>query len=196
MNNLIKLTKKHVLSFLNYKNQDISGFEEIIEECILEVEKNSQIKSLIDKQPIISKGDNAVILKNGLGFSGKAISKHLKESDLAVIIAVTIGYQADKIIMSLQKQSPSKALVMNAAASALAELAAETLHKGLIKEYGENAVTKRFSPGFKDFPIQTNKDIIEKYNLTKRYGIMINDSLLMSPSKTITAITGIKTLHS
>ncbi|MFW5780670.1 MAG: hypothetical protein ACOCWI_04395 [Bacillota bacterium] len=189
----IVLTKDKVLQFLNHKkNQDIGCFDSIIEECIEKIEIMSQPKFISDKQEIVLVSDNEVILKNGITLKGNAIKKLLEDCVFAIITVATIGYEADKRVMALQKISPSKALVMNAAASAMVETLTDTLHKEIIKEYGQKYVSARFSPGYKDLPLKTNKDIVDKYNLTKKFGILINDSYLMSPSKTITAITGIK----
>ena len=188
----INLTQDKVLEFLNYKNQDIEKFKSVIQESINVIKSISQSKYISDKQEIISKTDESLFLKNGIVLKGKAITKHLEGCNFAIITVSTIGYEVDKKIMSLQKISPFKALIMDAAASAMAELITDTLHKEVIIKYGQTAITNRFSPGYKDLPLKTNKDIIDTYNLTKKFGIMINDDYLMSPAKTITAITGIR----
>ena len=54
--------------------------------------------------------------------------------------------------------------------------------------------TKRFSPGYSDLPLEIQRDIFRVLGCEKRIGLMLNESLLMSPSKSVTAIVGIRNL--
>ena len=50
----------------------------------------------------------------------------------------------------------------------------------------------RFSPGYGDFDIVYQKDIFAILDCPKRIGLTLNSSLMMSPSKSVTAIIGFK----
>ena len=50
----------------------------------------------------------------------------------------------------------------------------------------------RFSPGYGDFDLKYQKDILEYLDANKKIGISLTDSLMMIPTKSITAIIGIK----
>ena len=49
----------------------------------------------------------------------------------------------------------------------------------------------RFSPGYGDLPLDAQKMIFSVLDCEKRIGLFLNDSLLMSPSKSVTAFVGI-----
>ncbi len=49
----------------------------------------------------------------------------------------------------------------------------------------------RFSPGYGDLTLLAQKDIFAVLDCGKRIGLTLNDSLLMSPSKSVTAFVGI-----
>lgn len=49
----------------------------------------------------------------------------------------------------------------------------------------------RFSPGYGDLPLSAQREIFAVLDCGKRIGLMLNDSLLMSPSKSVTAFVGI-----
>ena len=57
----------------------------------------------------------------------------------------------------------------------------------------ENGVslTMRYSPGFGDLSLENQKKVFALLNPQKYIGVTLNDSLLMSPSKSVTAIVGI-----
>ena len=53
------------------------------------------------------------------------------------------------------------------------------------------ATKPRFSSGYGDFPLNVQKEIFSVLDAQKKIGITLNESLLMSPSKSVTAIVGI-----
>jgi 5-methyltetrahydrofolate--homocysteine methyltransferase len=49
----------------------------------------------------------------------------------------------------------------------------------------------RFSPGYGDLDLSCQKDIFKLLDCSKKIGLTLNDSLLMSPTKSVTAFVGI-----
>ena len=49
----------------------------------------------------------------------------------------------------------------------------------------------RFSPGYGDLPLSMQTDIFRVLDCPRKVGLTLNNSLLMSPSKSVTAIMGI-----
>ena len=49
----------------------------------------------------------------------------------------------------------------------------------------------RFSPGYGDLPLELQKDIFAALDCPKQIGVSLNDSMLMSPSKSVSAIIGL-----
>ena len=58
------------------------------------------------------------------------------------------------------------------------------------KEYNI-AIKPRFSPGYGDLPLECQKDIFAVISPEKHIGLTLTDSMLMSPSKSVTAIVGL-----
>ena len=52
-------------------------------------------------------------------------------------------------------------------------------------------LTHRFSPGYGDLSMNVTEDIITILNATKRIGLSVTRSLMMSPVKSVTAIAGL-----
>lgn len=50
----------------------------------------------------------------------------------------------------------------------------------------------RFSPGYGDLSIEVQQDVFSVLNCGKKIGLYLNESMLMSPSKSVTAFAGIK----
>ena len=53
----------------------------------------------------------------------------------------------------------------------------------------------RFSPGYGDLKLSSQKDIFRVLDCSRKIGLSLNDSLLMSPSKSVTAIIGVSNIE-
>ena len=51
--------------------------------------------------------------------------------------------------------------------------------------------TPRFSPGYGDLPLETQRDVFRLLDCERKIGVWLNESLLMTPSKSVTAIFGL-----
>ena len=86
--------------------------------------------------------------------------------------------------------SPARAVMLQA----LGTERVESLCDIFCEDFGiDNSVVlkPRFSPGYGDLSLDTQKDIFSVLNCPKNIGVYLNDSLLMSPSKSVTAFAGI-----
>lgn len=132
-----------------------------------------------------------------LGFmqtESKSLSKHLQSCDKIIIFAATIGIEIDRLIAKYGILSPSRAAVFQAIGAERVEALCNAFCKE-IKETvkSQNKITtSRFSPGYGDFPLDTQKEIFTQLDCHRKIGLTLNNSMLMSPSKSVTAIFGIK----
>ena len=60
-----------------------------------------------------------------------------------------------------------------------------------LKEEGKLLRT-RVSPGYGDISLTMQREVFAALDCERKIGITLNDDLLMSPSKSVTAIAGIK----
>ena len=51
---------------------------------------------------------------------------------------------------------------------------------------------RRYSPGYYDLKLESQKDFFKLIDITKRIGVTLSDSLLMIPSKSVTAFIGVE----
>ncbi len=119
--------------------------------------------------------------------TSKDLKKYLKESTSAIVFAATIGIEIDRLIAKYAPLSPSKALIFQA----IGAERIEALCDAFSKEMAEDGFKKsRFSPGYGDFLIDAQKDIFALLDPARKIGLTLSGSLIMSPTKSVTAIIG------
>ncbi len=119
----------------------------------------------------------------------KALMKNLAGCEEVVIFAATVGLEMDRLIRRYTSLSPAKALFFQA----IGAERIESLCDAFCEELREKGLQlhPRFSPGYGDFPLEVQKDIFRVLDCPRKIGLSLNESLLMSPSKSVTAIIGI-----
>ena len=182
---IIDINRKEILRYSGYMGIDM------VDEALDE---------LLDQ--VISEGRNAFSYKvcylksQKLPFrhNSKALAKCLYGSDETVMFAATVGLDVDRLIARYQKLSEVKALLLQAFGTERVEALCDAFcieFSEVCKEAGRSC-TPRFSPGYGDLPLDIQKDFFEILNPGKHIGVSLSDSLLMSPSKSVTAVFGIK----
>ncbi len=161
---------------------------------------DGQTLNLIDKlinlaqKTISPKGVHGIFDIEKLSFlEGNDIKNHLFNAQRGIILAVTLGAQAEFQLNLFQKTDMQKAVIFDAVCDALVEDFADRycdkIKKDLLKH--ELFTNTRFSPGYGDFPIEKQKEIVEIISTQKNIGLSVTDSFTLLPRKSITAIIGV-----
>ena len=119
----------------------------------------------------------------------KTVKKCLEGCDSVIVFAATVGMEIDRLIAKYSVTSPAKALVFQAIGAERIESLCDAFCSDMAKD---KKTTPRFSPGYGDFPIETQRDIFSMLDCPRKIGLTLNKSLIMSPSKSVTAIIGVK----
>lgn len=123
-------------------------------------------------------------------FSSKNLARNLYGCSSAVVFAATVGVGFDRLISRYGRISPSKALMFQAIGAERIEALCDTFCESM-KNKCKKSLRPRFSPGYGDLALECQKNIFSVLDCERKIGLTLNDSLLMSPSKSVTAIVGI-----
>lgn len=124
-------------------------------------------------------------------FTGNAIKKHLAGCERAVILAVTVSAEADKLIRQTSVIGMAEALAVDCLCSSAIEQVCDKAEQEIFTANPVKFRTWRFSPGYNDLPISLQKDLILALNAHRRIGLTVTENCLLIPSKSVTAIIGI-----
>lgn len=182
---------KEILRYSGTKETN-DEIDALLNECIAEAKNKLSYKVCYSSFPV--KFTDEYI---DLGFTkttSKNLRTNLENCKSIILFAATIGIQLDRLISKYNITSPSKAIMLQALGSERVESLCNAFNKDIADKMSlENkTLAPRFSPGYGDLPLELQTDIFKALNCTSKIGINLNSNLFMTPSKSVTAIIGIR----
>ncbi|MBO7197159.1 MAG: hypothetical protein J6V80_07580 [Clostridia bacterium] len=132
-----------------------------------------------------------------LGFAtvkSRSLSVMLGGCDRIVLFCATVGHKMDRLIAKYTAISPATAVMLQALGSERVEALCDRLCsevEDIVRGEGCKC-TARLSPGYGDLPLDLQRGVFSALDCTRRIGVVLGDSMFMTPSKSVTAIIGIK----
>lgn len=107
-----------------------------------------------------------------------------------ILFAATIGVAVDRLIAKYGRISPTKALLFQAIGAERIEALCDAFCRDVAEEL-ESGLKPRFSPGYGDLPLESQREIFAQLDCSRQIGLSLTESLLMTPTKSVTAFVGI-----
>lgn len=185
---------KQVLACLGYRGNEaddnvLNAIKHAQEELIKTCGNAKEVSGIWE-----CKTDAQAVKFAGCEIKSKSFAMHMEGAVFVGIVAVTMGALADMLINRYTATNMSHSVIVDAVASimineycgkACDNLATNIKLKNL-------KATRRFSPGYGDFSLNYQKEIITVLNADKRIGISLTEGFMLVPSKSITALVGFK----
>lgn len=174
--------KKEALRYLGYRGKEPDeATAELVERGYAELNAAASPR---DIHKLVDIEEAEFLLKGG------DIRGHLRDSRRVIFFAATLGSEADRLIRTAEVRNMAYALVLDALASAMTEAYCDELEERLHSET-DGYFTWRFSPGYGDYPIDVQPDIIRFLNADKLIGLTVTESNILIPRKSVTALIGV-----
>ena len=128
-----------------------------------------------------------------LPLSGRDIAAHLAGCRRAVLLAATVGQEAERTLRALFRTDPAAAVALDCALGAAAEAVCVRLSEEIAADYAARgeSLTPRFSPGYGDFPLSFQEELLARLDAGRRLGLTVSPDGLLLPRKSVTAVMGI-----
>lgn len=191
-NNQVDIDEEIVLKYLRYNARYIDGItSKVLKESIAELKEIGQAKYVYSTFDITT-GNGTVNFDDQLIVYSNSLTKLYKNSVKSTIFAATLGFEVEKRIRYYSKTDLSKAIVFDACAGVYIESICNYIDdeiKQIARKEGYGT-TYRFSPGYGDFPILYQNQILKLLNAEKHIGLLANESHILLPRKSVTAFIG------
>ena len=121
------------------------------------------------------------------------LAYHLRNCSEVFLFAATLGPFPDVLIRRYSALDMSRAVVLQACAASLIESYCDLCGHALAEQVRSEGLylCPRFSPGYSDFDIRFQKLFLDILNAQKRIGLTATDSMMLAPSKSVTAVIGL-----
>lgn len=129
-----------------------------------------------------------------VNFSSHFLGLNLQSCNSIYLFAATLGPAVDKAIQKASRINAAKAVMLQASGAMFIEKYCDCLMDFLseVESKEGNILCPRFSPGYGDIPLEMQKTFFELLQCQKNLALTLNNSLIMSPEKSVTAFIGIK----
>lgn len=136
--------------------------------------------------------ENGVTLP-GAFLASKSLARTLDGCETAVLMAATLGAECDRLMMRYESSDMAKAAIAQACGACAIEALCDRICADIKKNAALRALypRRRYSPGYGDLPLETQKFFIDVLGTQKKIGLTLTDSLMMVPTKSVTAIVGL-----
>ena len=161
-----------------------------LKECLEAAKGAAKCRAVWRRYPLRRNGEEL-----DLGFARtdtRDLRQHLEGCSEILLFACTAGAEMDRRIARAKLLSPARGLLMHAIGAQQVEGGCDRLCQRLAELFPDRQLTDRFSPGYGDLPLAMQRDVMEALDCGRTVGITLTDSLLMTPSKSVTAIIGMK----
>ena len=180
----------NIREILRYARSGTDDTETImlVENCLSEALPKLTYKAVYTVETVTVSEDECNI--GGIVIRSAALAKNLSGVRCAALVCATVGLGIDRLVTRYARSSPSRALIMQAIGAERVEDVLDMLTEELISKYG--SLRPRFSVGYGDAPLEAQREITARLDTAKTIGVSLSDSLIMTPTKSVTAIIGIE----
>ncbi len=189
----LEVPRKEVFRYLGYRGVEPSAeVLALVERCVAKLQEVADPRTIHQYFPLEFGKDNELHFA-GMVVKSQSLFRNLQNCQEVCMLAATIGAGVDLLIRQAEVGRMSEAVIYQAAGAALVEELCDQLNAEIDAEARARglACRPRFSPGYGDFSLEHQRDFIRILNTPKTLGICLLDSLLMAPSKSVTAVVGL-----
>jgi hypothetical protein len=153
-----------------------------------------ELKGAYEIAGISSFKNNSVLLDNGITFVSLQLSELFKGCDNVLLMAATAGSGiVERRDREIKEGNAALGVILDSVGSETADAGLDWIQDFMSVQSAKKAraITRRFSPGYGDLKLMSQKDIYNALNLEK-IGVNISERCLLTPEKSVIAVAGIK----
>ncbi len=192
--------RSEVLRYLGYAGQEMTAeLEERIDDGVgrcLSIGAPRGTWRIFEMAGRGAKGDGTPFVRladTSLELLGSSMQEHMDGAVAVGVMAVTVGMAVERELRRLSLTDRVGQVVFDAAATTLVERAADACEASIVSAGHERGLFSnfRFSPGYGDMPMTTQPVLLQALDAQRQLGIALTDTLLMVPTKSVTAVVGL-----
>lgn len=185
------ISKSEAARYMGVKGQPDGQVMELLDSAEPIIRENISPKYVYRETAL--RIDDSGVHAEGMGavLAGQDIRKHISGCNRIIVMAATLTSESDKLIRQAAVTGMADSLAMDCLCSAAIEQVCDRAEEEIFSVINAPYRTWRFSPGYGDFPLEAQKEILHFLNASRRIGMTVTENHLLIPSKSVTAVIGI-----
>lgn len=185
-----EISRREILRYLSAGDAPSEELHAQIERAISLAEAAVRPRSVSAVYPCEAGEDGVRV--GGIRFAGSSLARNLRPCSRTFLLAVTLGAEADLLLRRETQRGAANAAVMQAVLTECIEQACNQAERELASSLAPGeSLRPRFSLGYGDTLLADQASFFALLPVTKRLGVSLSDSFLMTPTKSVTAFVGI-----
>lgn len=191
-------TRKSILVRLGY-NPHLAelnaGHQQQLENGIREGEALCNLSGVYRRVSVLERGQDYIVLENRQKFQSANLAKLLGNSAEVLVMGATVGPEVVAVVQQEMAQgNAARGVIIDAVASETVDAGLdwimELVNQMLAKE-GKKLTHHRFSPGYGDLALASQKIIYDLLDFAK-LNVNMTPQYIMIPEKSVLAVAGIE----
>jgi len=141
--------------------------------------------------PVSHTPEGEVLEGSGVTLTGDTARRMLADCGQAALLLCTLGAAFENLLRAEQARDMARAVLLDACGSAWVEAGCDEAEHELAGRFPGLYLTDRFSPGYGDLPLSLQPALCAVLDGWRRLGVQVTESLLMNPTKSVTAVIGL-----
>jgi hypothetical protein len=178
------INKREILRYAGVKSEN-GEYDAMLDELMRLVLPHLSYRVCYTVLPITHTSHMTV---GGIDFSSAMLESHFSDASYALLFCATVGAEIDRQVSKLALRSPTAALLCNAIGTERVEsLCDEFCRDVAIADASPHHRAPRYSAGYGDLSLEWQRTVFDILTPERHIGVALRESLLMSPSKSVTA---------
>ena len=191
---MIKADRKEIFRYLGYRGREPeTGVAEAADSCAAALQTVVEPRHVRRVFPLEWVSADRFRIE-GMDVVSRDLSRNLRGCSEVCLMAATLGLGPDRLVQREEALGKmSRAVILQAAAAAMIEAYCDDVNEEIRREAAPKGLflRPRFSPGYGDFSLEHQTELFRILEVQKKIGVTLTGSLLMMPSKSVTAVIGL-----
>ncbi len=189
-----RVRRREIYRYMGMKEEDAGeSLRALVEEQLIRLLNQIRVRSFYQIFPLsLQEGERTEIELGPLHIVSRDLGRNLRGCTSAALFGATLGMEADRLLYRLGLTAVGEAVVTDACAAEVLEVVCDEVCgelAALAKQNGER-IRPRYSPGFGDFTLAYQAELLKTLELPKRLGVSLTAGGMLTPTKTVTAVVG------
>ncbi len=189
---MMEIRRREVWRYLGYQGAAPQPAErQKIEAVIAQLEQAVAPRHIYLEKACCAERDGVVI--EGILFPSALLARNLTGCGRVILIAATLGVEADLQVRRYQARSMAEAAIAQAVCAELLECYLDGVCQEIAGEKEKDGLflRPRYSPGYGDLALEAQRDFFALLDCRRRLGVSLTDGNMMTPTKSVTAFIGL-----